>query len=58
MNVLQSVQCFLNISKKKQPDNVTLPEFDLPSDVAPSSIEFNKTLNDFGGAAGRLFVSY
>jgi putative heme-binding domain-containing protein len=37
---------------------VTLPEFNLQSDVAPSSIEFNSSSNDFGGSAGDLFVSY
>jgi putative heme-binding domain-containing protein len=34
------------------------PEFDLISEVAPSSIEFNRTDNDFGNTSGNLFVSY
>ena len=37
---------------------VTLPEFDLETEVAPSALEFNSNQNDFGGASGNLFVSY
>jgi putative heme-binding domain-containing protein len=52
---------FYGHNKKKYPadsGNVKKPEFDLVSEVAPSSIEFNKTENSFGGTAGDLFVSY
>ena len=34
------------------------PDFDLQSEVAPSALEFNRKDNDFGGAAGNLFVAY
>ena len=52
---------FYGHNKKKYPadsSKITDPEFHLQSEVAPSSIEFNKGDNDFGGAAGNLFVSY
>jgi putative heme-binding domain-containing protein len=37
---------------------VRKPDFDLQSEVAPSAMEFNSESNDFGGAAGNLFVAY
>jgi putative heme-binding domain-containing protein len=52
---------FYGHNKKKYPadsSNTTGPVFHLQSEVAPSSIEFNKSDNDFGGAGGNLFVSY
>ena len=52
---------FYGHNKKKFPldsSKVMAPEFDLQSEVAPSSIEFNQEKNDFGGAGGNLFVSY
>lgn len=55
------VNSFYGHNKRKYPSDsskVLPPEFDLQSDVAPSAIEFNRHENDFGGAAGDLFVSY
>jgi putative heme-binding domain-containing protein len=52
---------FYGHNKNKYPNDsatVTGPEFDLQSEVAPSSLEFNKRDNDFGGTAGNLFVAY
>lgn len=52
---------FYGHNKKKYPSDsasVTQPEFDLQSEVAPSSLEFNGGQNNFGGSAGELFVSY
>ncbi|MBA4053366.1 MAG: heme-binding domain protein [Marivirga sp.] len=52
---------FYGHNKKKYPSDsakVIGPEFDLQSEVAPSSIEFNKDQNDFGNTGGDLFVSY
>lgn len=52
---------FYGHNKKKYPSDsskVLPPEFELQSEVAPSSIEFNNRKNDFGGSAGDLFVSY
>ena len=55
------VNTFYGHNKKKYPadsGNVKKPDFSLVSEVAPSSIEFNKTNNSFGGTGGDLFVSY
>jgi putative heme-binding domain-containing protein len=52
---------FYGHNKKKYPadsGNVKRPDFNLTSEVAPSSIEFNRTDNSFGGTGGDLFVSY
>lgn len=52
---------FYGHNKKKYPADsahVRKPDFDLISEVAPSSIEFNRTENSFGGTKGDLFVSY
>lgn len=52
---------FYGHNKKKYPADsgrIIDPEFDLITEVAPSSIEFNSTENDFGGTSGNLFVSY
>jgi len=51
---------FYGHNKKKYGENleVTGPEFSLSAEVAPSSIEFNWSGNDFGGSQGNLFVSY
>ena len=52
---------FYGHNKNKYPADssaVFRPEFDLQSEVAPSSIEFNHTGKDFGGSPGDLFVSY
>ena len=52
---------FYGHNKKKYPADsgrVKKPEFSLISEVAPSSIEFNKVNNAFGGTGGDLFVSY
>jgi glucose/arabinose dehydrogenase len=52
---------FYGHNKNKFPSDsatVVSPEFNLISEVAPSSIEFNTTDNDFGGTSGNLFVSY
>ncbi len=55
------INSFYGHNKKKYPADsgkVTLPDFDLQSEVAPSAIEFNSINNDFGGTAGNLFVAY
>ncbi|WP_411275427.1 PQQ-dependent sugar dehydrogenase [Daejeonella sp.] len=55
------VGSFYGHNKKKFPSDsgrVKKPDFNLISEVAPSSIEFNKSNNDFGGTGGDLFVSY
>jgi putative heme-binding domain-containing protein len=52
---------FYGHNKRKYPADsakVTPAEFDLHSEVAPSSMVFNKDDNDFGSSAGNLFVSY
>jgi putative heme-binding domain-containing protein len=52
---------FYGHNKKKyaaDSSKVTSAEFELQSEVAPSSIEFNRRDNDFGGSGGNLFVSY
>lgn len=52
---------FYGHNKKKYPSDsgrVKRPDFSLISEVAPSSIEFNKSNNNFGGTGGDLFVSY
>jgi putative heme-binding domain-containing protein len=52
---------FYGHNKRKYPADsakVQGPEFELQSEIAPSSIEFNQQTNDFGGAGGNLFVSY
>jgi putative heme-binding domain-containing protein len=52
---------FYGHNKKKYPNDsgsVVPPEFDLHSEIAPSSLEFNLNNNNFGGTAGDLFVSY
>lgn len=54
-------KAFYGHNKKKYPADsatTTRPEFDLQTEVAPSSIEFNSTTNDFGGTPGNLFVAY
>lgn len=54
-------KAFYGHNKKKYPAdsaNTTRPEFDLQTEVAPSSIEFNSVTNDFGGTSGDLFVAY
>jgi len=56
-----TINSFYGHNKKKYPSesgNVTSPEFDLQSEVAPSALEFNAIDNDFGGTAGDLFVTY
>lgn len=55
------VGAFYGHNKKKYPSDsghVKPPEFNFISEVAPSSIEFNRSGNSFGGTAGDLFVSY
>ncbi len=52
---------FYGHNKKKYPADsgkVKKPDFSLISEVAPSSIEFNKANNLYGGMGGDLFVSY
>lgn len=52
---------FYGHNKKKYPadsGSVKNPEFNFISEVAPSSIEFNRGDNSFGGTAGDMFVSY
>lgn len=46
--------------KKYSADSSTVrsPEFELQSEVAPSSLVFNTTDKNFGGSRGDLFVSY
>lgn len=54
-------KAFYGHNKKKYPadsSKVSGPEFNLKSEVAPSSIEFNKPENNFGDTGGNLFVSY
>jgi putative heme-binding domain-containing protein len=43
---------------KYKPGATTVPEYVLEMEVAPSGLTFNKGDNDFGGAAGNLFVTY
>ena len=55
------VNSFYGHNKNKYPSDssrVQPPEFDLQSEVAPSSIEFNRTSHGFGSSPGDLFVSY
>jgi putative heme-binding domain-containing protein len=55
------VNGFYGHNKRKYPSDSSRtiqPDFDLRSEVAPSSIEFNSKDNDFGGAGGDLFVSF
>lgn len=55
------VNAFYGHNKKKYPADsgkVKRPDFSLITEVAPSSIEFNKSKNGFGGTEGDLFVSY
>jgi putative heme-binding domain-containing protein len=52
---------FYGHNKKKYPSDsarVKKPDFSLLSEVAPSSMEFNKVSNSYGGTGGDLFVSY
>jgi len=55
------VNSFYGHNKKKYPADsgkIKKPDFSLLSEVAPSSLEFNKTNNAYGGTGGDLFVSY
>lgn len=55
------INAFYGHNKKKYPADsglVKKPDFDLISEVAPSSMEFNKTNKNFGGTKGDLFVAY
>ncbi len=55
------INSFYGHNKNKYPADsgkVKNPEFSLQSEVAPSSIEFNKAKNAYGGTGGDLFVSY
>jgi putative heme-binding domain-containing protein len=55
------VNSFYGHNKRKYHSDslkVLRPEFDLQSEVAPSSMEFNATQKDFGGTPGDLYVSY
>jgi putative heme-binding domain-containing protein len=52
---------FYGHNKKKYPSDsakIVAAEFDLQSEVAPSSIEFNFAAASFGGSTGDLYVSY
>ena len=60
LNMLQK-DAFYGHNKKKYPadsGNVRKPDFNFISEVAPSSIEFNRADNSFGNTGGDLFVSY
>lgn len=60
LNRLQT-NAFYGHNKKKffaDSGKVWGPEFNLESEVAPSSLEFNRPDNYFGGTGGDLFVSY
>ena len=60
LNILQ-VGAFYGHNKKKYPSdsgNVKKPDYNFNSEVAPSSMEFNRAENSFGGTGGDLFVSY
>ncbi|MGZ8541742.1 MAG: DUF7133 domain-containing protein [Chitinophagaceae bacterium] len=47
-----------NPTKYPGHDSAIAPVHVLQTEVAPSEIEFNRTDNDFGGAAGDLFVAF
>jgi len=55
------VNAFYGHNKKKYPrdsGNTRKPDYNFISEVAPSSIVFNRSDNAFGGTGGDLFVSY